>query len=298
MLNFQDAHTRTYKGATLSIPSPPLPPLMDQDLSQLPAFGIAPCQTFDSLVPHNPLLFRIHERQTASERGFVAPAFRVDVSGRPIQRPTPRHGYDPETVVRHLTKYWDFRFSSETPYTSCTFSIAYVLWEGCRRVERGNGKQGTKAEDLYVSIIDTTALIPGTAKLGVELLRGVITVHERSWQAYNFANAHQEVLVQERIPPDAVLVTVPWERMIKALREVNLMLSQGPVPRTFQDFCLELKGVWKESAGGSGGMSQRRAEMLASRFLSLEMGVSEEGQLVDREIIQHVAETICRWASI
>ena len=154
-----------------------------------------------------------------------------------------------------------------------------------------------KAEDLYVSIIDATVLKPGTAKLGVELLRGVITVHERSRQAYHYANAHQEVLVQERIPPEAVLVTIPWQHMMKSLQEVNLMLSQGPVPRNFQEFCLELKWKWKESAGRSGGMSQGRAEFMASRFLSLEMGVSGDGQRVDQEIIRHVAETIFRWAS-
>ena len=249
-------------------------------LQQLPAFGIGEDQTFDSLKSDNPLLFRLHTVTPRRKPSFEA---RDGGQGR---------GFNIPQAVKHLNGYRHPEFRS--PYVSCTFSLPYIIWEGCRRVAIS---EHTSEEDLYVSFIDASALEPETARLGVELLRNADLSDEDTQRAYNYANAHQEVLVQRRIPSEAIRATVPWKDIIDALRQARFMPTLRPAEQAnLRKFCWKLLTYWTRRPGRGRRMTARVAADQAVKWLLFEIHVAESRRLDRAKLLaQDLAEAIYLW---
>jgi hypothetical protein len=144
--------------------------------SALPQYGFGPDLTFDSLVEHNPFLFRVYTPKPlspffdSSEPFFIGPKFKNNYrytiqdfqamsssSGSPDQWAIPNSYAD---VANHM----DGSKKSSSPFVTTSFSFAWAIWEATRRYKL-NPKQ-----PIEIAVIDATA-IAGRAVTALELLR-------------------------------------------------------------------------------------------------------------------------------
>ena len=102
-----------------------------------------------------------------------------------------------------------------------------------------------KAATLRVSFVDARhPSLASRAILGVEALRGPVprSSLRNARTAVNFARAFQEVLVYGQIPPEAVLVTVPWTKFKTLFHSTHLICLADDVDcrNSFRYFCERL----------------------------------------------------------
>ena len=101
-------------------------------------------------------------------------------------------------------------------------------------------------KNLHISIIYAVhASLERRAILGVEALRGPVarSSSEAMRRAITFSRAFQEVLVYGEIPPEAVLVTLPWKKFKKAFRFTHLscLTSDLLCQSSLRDYCVRLR---------------------------------------------------------
>jgi hypothetical protein len=139
----------------------------------LPQYGFGPDLTFDSLVEHNPFLFRVYAPKPlspffdSSEPFFIGQKFKNSyrytvqdfqaMSASPDQSAIPNSYAD---VANHM----DWSKKSSSPFVTTSFSFAWAIWEATRRY-KSNPKQ-----PLEIAVIDARA-VAGRAVTALELLR-------------------------------------------------------------------------------------------------------------------------------
>ena len=139
----------------------------------LPQYGFGPDLTFDSLVEHNPFLFRVYTPKPlspffdSSEPFFIGQKFKNSyrytvqdfqaMSASPDQSAIPNSYAD---VANHM----DWSKKSSSPFVTTSFSFAWAIWEATRRY-KSNPKQ-----PLEIAVIDARA-VAARAVTALELLR-------------------------------------------------------------------------------------------------------------------------------
>ncbi|KAI0049481.1 hypothetical protein FA95DRAFT_854843 [Auriscalpium vulgare] len=201
--------------------------------SALPQYGFGPDLTFDSLVEHNPFLFRVYTPKPlspffdSSEPFFIGQKFKNNYrytvqdfqalapSSATPDRPGMANSY--EDVANHM----DWTKKSSSPFVTTSFSFAWAIWEATRRY-KGNVKH-----DVEIAVIDARA-IAGRAVTALELLRKASPQerHPDHWKWYRFATEAQDVLVYGYVPGTAVLASIPILSIIPKLPSYFL----NPIP--------------------------------------------------------------------
>ncbi|KAJ7117715.1 hypothetical protein C8R44DRAFT_791314 [Mycena epipterygia] len=160
----------------------------------------------------NRYIFRIH-RGTGfgapiRDIGFIASTHSSFPQDTPINYTGPSLEALQRIAAAHITQYNDGTWCMPTDFISASYSLPYVLFE-CQR--RAVVQHWLPPDDIWISVIDT-AKIPSDAWLGTELVGAYWT------KAAFFARWAQEVLVYGWIPNDAIVVTVPAQRIFDCVR--------------------------------------------------------------------------------
>lgn len=207
--------------------------------SALPQYGFGPDLTFDSLVDHNPFLFRVYTPKPlspffdSSEPFFIGQKFkhnyRYSVQDFQLMSPT---GTKPDQAglmnsgsYADVANHMDWTKKSSSPYVSTSFSFAWAIWEATRRY-RGNTGHGVE-----IAVIDARA-VAGRAVTALELLRkgSPNERHPDHWKWYRFATEAQDVLVYGYVPGTAVLASIPILSILPKLPSYFLRPDSDEVP--------------------------------------------------------------------
>jgi hypothetical protein len=101
------------------------------------------------------------------------------------------------------------------------------------------------SSSLFVSLIHAThPSLEHRAILAVEGLQGPVSRsgEKNTQKAINFARAFQEVLVYGEVPPQAVLITLPWKKFASIFQKTHLNLFDVDCwPTSFEYFCRRLR---------------------------------------------------------
>jgi len=145
-----------------------------EESSPLPQYGFVADIEFDSLVKHNPFLFRVYTPKKRSpffddtDPFFIGPKFdeHFTLSSHELSESL-SCSLDPisltstyDDVARHM----DWTTRSSSPYISTSFSFIWSVWEALRRY-RTNVKH-----DIEIAVIDATA-VSDKAVTALHLLR-------------------------------------------------------------------------------------------------------------------------------
>lgn len=148
--------------------------------SALPQYGFGPDLTFESLVSHNPFLFRVYHPKPmtpffdSSEPFFIGQKFknnyRYSTQDFELLSPGASHGirgtskggsgYTYHDVANHM----EWTKKNESPFVTTSFSFAWALFEATKRLRE------TGREDVEIAVIDARA-VAGRAVTALELLR-------------------------------------------------------------------------------------------------------------------------------
>ncbi|KAJ7491915.1 hypothetical protein FB451DRAFT_511312 [Mycena latifolia] len=183
----------------MSDPSTILPPLMFGEDHQYS------CLTAN---PANQRIFRVHP---ANGPGALVHGVGFLSYGQVAPMNDPNYGQftgSPDDLKNaasaHVTQWKDGTAHVPSPFVSASCSIAYALFEA----HRWNAYHG--CADAQISVIDTSQ-ITSDAWLATELV-GAYSTH-----AAFFARWSEEVLVYQRIPFGAVVVTAPLSSFLDLL---------------------------------------------------------------------------------
>lgn len=253
--------------------------------SQLPGYGIGRGQTYDILKTANPLMFKLHCNPPDTEHGLIANHFQHNTS-RLHSAPALHTGvFDDASVVNHID---NFNYP-DSPWVSCTFSLPYILWEGNRRRRHPSGQ-----DEYFVSIIrtDHPSLTDRNPKLAAEILANII-IPDRPKRVFDFARAHQEVLVAQNVPADAIVATTTWTRIVSSLESKALLDSTTMFPETrelkLRAFCWKLRICWNENG------RMHPAEAANQALLWLSDGTDIEQEEETTRLLEQLAMAIYLW---
>jgi hypothetical protein len=144
--------------------------------SALPQYGFGPDLTFDSLVEHNPFLFRVYTPKPlspffdSSEPFFIGQKFKnsyrytvQDFQAMSSSSTLPDQSSMPNSYA-DVANHMDWTKKSSSPFVTTSFSFAWAIWEATRRY-KSNPKQA-----IEIAVIDAKA-VAGRAVTALELLR-------------------------------------------------------------------------------------------------------------------------------
>ena len=146
--------------------------------SALPQYGFGPDLTFDSLVEHNPFLFRVYTPKPlspffdSSEPFFIAQKFknsyRYTVQDFQAMASSSSSASADQSAIpdsyADVANHMDWTKKSSSPFVTTSFSFAWAIWEATRRY-RSNPKQAVE-----IAVIDAKA-VAERAVTALELLR-------------------------------------------------------------------------------------------------------------------------------
>lgn len=118
---------------------------------------------------------------------------------------------DSEAVEKHITFWHNRRWRREEPsnYISLTFNVLYVLWMWKRRLSSLPQFEG-REDDFTIIVLNSSKFRNSRrARLGTELL----SRDKQHKDAHNFAEAHDEVIVDKYIQSEAVLGSMPMSKL-------------------------------------------------------------------------------------
>ncbi|KAF7308895.1 hypothetical protein MKEN_01089900 [Mycena kentingensis (nom. inval.)] len=174
----------------------------------LPVYQLRPQHTYAALVqyPAQGFAFRVHtETETGclKPHGFVAPLYADFVPDRIPWIPLTLDEKPEPLANKHIMQWhndeWPFL---DSPYISCSMSLAYALWEAARWNRRW------RCQSTQISVIDLSKLRPGgDVRMGVELVGAFYNT------AAYYSRWAQEILIVGHIPRDAVVFTGSFEVM-------------------------------------------------------------------------------------
>ncbi|TCD65002.1 hypothetical protein EIP91_003370 [Steccherinum ochraceum] len=248
------------------------------------------CNSLNTESPHVPPT----RRSFYPEYGLPASAFKQEPFLLSLS--SSEEEADPLTtpdasVIEYIERYsYDPKASS--PWIACTFNLPYVIWEGRRRRKYRPDAQ------LYVSFV-RTQLLPN-AELGVVLLRrmGVCSGYQR--KGYWFANSHQDVLVHQHIPAEAILVTVRWDTLIDSLHIAGLLPDDTLLPsklpkQSLHSFYAPLHSAWSFQLTELDAVKQAISWIPPQQWKKL---LKMYGGGYVRSVVQLLAAAVMQWKSL
>ncbi|THH11449.1 hypothetical protein EW146_g8044 [Bondarzewia mesenterica] len=212
--------------------------------SALPQYGFGPDLTFNSLVEHNPFLFRVYTPKPlspffdSSEPYFIGQKFknkyRYSVQDFQMISPTTNRpdlsGPMGSGSYADVANHMDGTKKESSPYVTTSFSFAWAIWEASRRYN------GSMRHDVEIAVIDARA-VAGRAVTALELLRkgSPKERHPDHWKWYRFATEAQDVLVYGYVPGTAVLASIPILSILPKLPSYFLRPNSGDAPADKHD---------------------------------------------------------------
>ncbi|KAI0029293.1 hypothetical protein K488DRAFT_19335, partial [Vararia minispora EC-137] len=220
----------------------------------LPQYGFGPNLTFDSLVRHNPFLFRVYTPKPlppffdSSQPFFIGQKFKNHTHFPDDEEMEPPPS-GPLATYSDVVNHMDGGKKSTSPYVTTSFSFAWAIWEATRRYN------SQPNHDIEIAIIDARALTD-RAVTALEVLRqgSPQERHPDHWKWYRFATEAQDALIFGYIPGTAVLASIPILSLLPKLpsyflssdpatdeKHFNSLTWDVSAPRAnFQQFCQQM----------------------------------------------------------
>jgi hypothetical protein len=240
----------------------------EYNLRTLLQFGFSRDQTFASLIKDNRYIYRVHSASSlplVEGIGIVASGCKdlsleeLDGKRRSLAKEPPV-----DEAFQRVAR------SESTSLICATFSLTWAIYEANRRTTTSWRPYPAK-----LTVIDGH-LLHDYASTAVELLK--LDQSRKSFQMLErFANAAQEVLIYAFIPEEAILVTIPWDRVFTTLP--SWYLDGGNLRKDLDDnYPLSCRSQFQAFATAFAESSQKNETL--SREESIKLAIVIMGDLM------------------